>query len=195
MADFPSGPSEKQISFIGRLQQSLKYTDAQLAEVVKEVTNCDSVMEMGRGDASALIDHLLQQAKDSGVDTQAGSTATEKQVKFMKSLKKKAKLDDAAFEAFLVENAKVKTPEEVSKRDASPVIDKLIALSGGTPKPAAGGGPPARGGPRGGGAGRAPATARDAGRGGGGEGAGLDERPPERSDDGPKGEGDEDIPF
>src|SRR5947199_7306135 len=150
-ADFPSGPSEKQISFIGRLQQSLKLTDTQLADVVKEVTNCDSVMEMGRGDASRLIDHLLAQAKESGVDTQAGSTATEKQVKFMHSLKRKAKLDDAAFEAFLVENAKVKTAEEVGKRDASSVIDKLIALTGGTPKPmkeggGPGGAPPPRGG-------------------------------------------------
>lgn len=193
MADFPSGPSEKQISFIGKLQQSLKLTDAQLADVVKEVTNCLSVMEMGRGDASTLIDHLLNQAKESGVDTQAGSVATEKQVKFMKSLKKKAKLDDAAFEAFLMEHAKVKTAEEVSKRDSSPVIDKLIALTGGTPKPATdrggGGGGGGRGGFRGGakGGGRAPAAPAG--------GAGLDERPPERADDGPKGEGEDDIPF
>src|SRR5581483_39909 len=191
MADFPSGPSEKQISFIGRLQQSLKYTDAQLAEVVKEVTNCDSVMEMGRGDASRLIDHLLAQAKESGVDTQQGSVATEKQVKFMKAGKKKAKLDDPAFEAFLMENAKVKTAEEVGKRDASTVIDKLIAMTGGTPKPATGGGaggPPARGGP-GRGAPRGGKSAAPSG------GAGPDERPPERADDGPKGDEGDDIPF
>jgi hypothetical protein len=191
MADFPSGPSEKQIAFIGRLQQSMKLTDAQLADIVKEVTNCDSVMEMGRGDASTLIDHLLGQAKASGVDTQAGSVATEKQVKFMRSLKKKAKLDDAAFEAFLLENAKVKTPEEVGKRDASVVIDKLIGMTGGTPRPASGGagGPPSRGGP--------PARGRSRGGAAGppsSGGAAPDERPPDRPGDGPPAE-DEDIPF
>ncbi len=193
MADFPSGPSEKQIAFIGRLQQSMKLNDNQLADVVKEVTNCDSVMEMGRGDASRLIDHLLQQAKESGVDTQAGSVATEKQVKFILSLKKKAKLDDAAFEAFLMENAKVKTAAEVSKKDASPVIDKLIALTGGTPKPAAERPAGGRGGFRGG----AKPAPRGGSPGGGAPsgGAGLDEKPPERPDDGPKGEGEDDIPF
>jgi hypothetical protein len=184
MVDFPTGPSEKQIGFIGRLQQSLKLTDTQLQEVVKEVTNCDSVMEMGRGDASRLIDHLLAQAKESGVDTQAGSVATEKQVKFMKSLKKKAKLDDPAFEAFLMENAKVKTAEEVGKREASTVIDKLIALTGGTPKPATGG----RGGPPG--AKSAPPAKAPAAK----KPPADEEGPPDRPDDGPKGD-DDDVPF
>jgi hypothetical protein len=185
-ADFPSGPSEKQIQFIGRLQQSLKLTDDQLAEVVKEVTNCDSVMEMGRGDASQLIDHMLAQAKESGVDTQSGAAASEKQVKFMKSLKRKAKLDDAAFEAFLMENAKVKTAEEVGRREASTVIDKLIAMTGGTSKPMAPGGPPGRG--------RAPAPKKDPAPKGG---AAPDDRAPDRPDDGPKGAGEDDdgVPF
>ena len=186
MADFPTGPSEKQIQFIGRLQVSLKLTDLQLAEVVKEVTNCDSVMEMGRGDASQLIDHLLAQAKESGVDTQSGAAASEKQVKFIKSLKRKAKLDDAAFEAFLMEHAKVKTAEEVGRREASAVIDKLIAMTGGTSKPMGGGpgGPPAKG--------KAPPPKKAAGG-----GAAPDDRPPDRADDGPKGAGEDDdgVPF
>ena len=189
MADFPSGPSDKQIQFIGRLQTSLKLTDVQLAEVVKEVTNCDSVMEMGRGAASQLIDHLLAQAKESGVDTQSGAAASEKQVKFMKSLKKKAKLDDAAFEAFLMEHAKVKTAEEVGRKEASAVIDKLIVMTGGTSKPMAGGAPgggPARG--------KAPYPKRGPAPKGG---AAPDDRPPDRPEDGPKGAGEDDdgVPF
>ena len=191
----PSGPSEKQIAFIGTLQQRLKLTNEQLDALVKEVTGAESLAELSRGHASTLIDDLMNRAKEAGVDgPPTGAVATEKQVKFMKSLQKKAKLDAAGFEKLLMENANVKEPELVGKREASLVIDKLLALTGEAPRPA-----PARGGgrfaPRGkppAGPARGPAGPPEAApTGGAAGGAAPDERAPDRPGDGPE----DDLPF
>src|SRR5579871_3078746 len=187
-------PSEKQVAFIKSLQSRLKLTDAQLGEIVKEVVEADSFDAIDRMEASELIDDLMRRAEEAGVDTspQAG-TATEKQVKFMKSLKRRAKLDDEAFAKIVEETTGAKKLEEVGKREASALIDKLLALSGGTP-----GKPPERGGgggrapaprPRGGARSSRPAeTAPDGG-------ADPDERPPDRPDETPPAGDEEDLPF
>src|SRR5438270_11832348 len=94
-----SGPSEKQLTFITTLQGRLKFTDDQLAETItKLIPGKTSVLELGRMEASELIDDLLRKAEEAGVDTspQTGP-ASEKQVKFIKSLKRRAKLDHDGF--------------------------------------------------------------------------------------------------
>ncbi|MBI3722862.1 asparagine--tRNA ligase [bacterium] len=186
---------ERTVQWIS-LQQRLSLSDEQLAAVLKEVVEVGSLDELDRMEASEIIDDLMRRAEEAGVDTspQAG-TATEKQVKFMKSLKRRAKLDDAAFEKIVEETAGVKKLEDVGKREASALIDKLLALSGGTPSkppgergappsraPAPRSAPPARS--------KAPAPKRPAAD----AGAAPDERPPDRPDEGPADE-DEDLPF
>jgi hypothetical protein len=186
-----SGPSDKQMAFIRTLIMRLEMKDDEFNKILTEKFQVNSLEELGRGDASGLIDELKERA-DKLPPAPGQGNATEKQVKFMKSLKKRAKLDDAGFTALLQEVAKVATAEEVGKKEASAVIDKLLSLAGETPKPA----PGARGGARGrfAGRGRAPAPASDGAAPAGGGGAAPDERPPDRPGDGPSGE-DEDLPF
>lgn len=133
-------PSEKQLSFISSLQKRIGLTDEELAAVLKDVASVDDVGSLDRRQASEVIDELQTVAKDKGVDLDAQPKASDKQVGFMKSLKRRAHLTDEEFSKFLEERAGVSEPEEVGKRDASKVIDDLLALanSGGAKKGEAG---------------------------------------------------------
>jgi hypothetical protein len=135
-------PSEKQLSFITSLQKRIGLSDEELAAVLKDVASVDDVGSLDRRQASEVIDELMTTAKDKGVDLDAQPKASDKQVGFMKSLKRRAHLTDEEFSKFLEERAGVSEPEEVGKRDASKVIDDLLALanSGGAKKGDAGAG-------------------------------------------------------
>lgn len=122
-------PSEKQLSFISSLQKRIGLSDEELAAVLRDVASVDDVGSLDRRQASEVIDELQTVAKDKGVDLDAQPKASDKQVGFMKSLKRRAHLTDEEFSKFLEERAGVSEPEEVGKRDASKVIDDLLALA------------------------------------------------------------------
>jgi hypothetical protein len=187
---FSSGPSDKQLAFIFSLQKRLQLADDQLKTIVKDLFKAEGLEGLSRGEASELIDDLKTRAEEAGVDkAPMTGPASEKQIKFMKSLKRKAKLDDAAFGKLLQEIAHVDDVENVQKKEASELINKLIELTGGTPTAA----PGARGGGRG--KAKAPgakAASREAPSEGG---SAPDERPPERPDDGPPPTEDDELPF
>lgn len=122
-------PSEKQLSFISSLQKRIGLSDEELAAVLKDVASVEDVGSLDRRQASEVIDELQTVARDKGVDLDAQPKASDKQVGFMKSLKRRAHLTDEEFSKFLEERAGVTEPEEVGKRDASKVIDDLLALA------------------------------------------------------------------
>lgn len=135
--------SDKQLSFIRVLQEKMKLEDAALADVLDEVAGVRELAELGRREASEVIDELQVRAREEGIDLDAQPRASEKQVGFMRSLKRRAHLTDEEFAAFLEEHAGVRAPEEVGKRDASAIIDALLKMAesggkpGGAPKAAA----------------------------------------------------------
>lgn len=137
--------SEKQLSFIRVLQDKMALADDKLADVLQEVAGTSDLATLGRREASEVIDELQTRARQEGIDLDAQPKASDKQVGFMRSLKRRAHLTDEEFAAFLEEHAGVTEPEEVGKRDASKIIDALLkkAESGGAKgapaKPAAGG--------------------------------------------------------
>jgi hypothetical protein len=122
-------PSEKQLSFIASLQKRIGLDDDELAGILRDVAGVDDVGSLDRRQASEVIDELMTTAKDKGVDLDAQPKASDKQVGFMRSLKRRAHLTDEEFTRFLEERAGVSQPEEVGKRDASKVIDDLLALA------------------------------------------------------------------
>jgi hypothetical protein len=133
--------SEKQLNFIRSLQKRIGMEDDDLEKVLVEVADAHSLDELSRKDASNVIDELQVQAREKGIDLDAQPLASEKQVGFMKSLKRRAHLTDDEFAALLQDRAGVTTPEEVGKRDASAVIDELLAMADGKKdKPKTGGG-------------------------------------------------------
>lgn len=124
-------PSGKQLGFLRALKDQLKLDDAKLGDLIAEVTrdpDLRRVEDLGRRQASEVIDELLIRAKEKGIDLDASAPrASEKQVGYMLSLKRRAHLTDVEFAALLDDVAGVKDAKEVSKRDASQVIDRLLA--------------------------------------------------------------------
>jgi hypothetical protein len=119
--------SEKQHKFIQGLKKQVQLTDDELATLVKEVTN-GTLDELDVKQASEVIDELKITGREQGIDFDAQPKASDKQIGFIKSLKRKALLTDAEFETLLQQKAGVPTPEDLGKRDASAVIDELIKL-------------------------------------------------------------------
>lgn len=196
--------SDKQLKFIGVLQQKVGLSEADMANLVEDLAGKESLEELTRREASELIDELHVQARDKGIDLDAQPLASEKQVGFMRSLKRRAHLTDEEFTRLLEERAGVSDVEQVGKRDASALIDELIKLADAKGGGAKGGGGRGGGGARGGGA-----------RGGGARGGGARggkggpsreraapppapaEEPPAAWDGGGYDEGgyDDDVPF
>lgn len=217
--------SEKQLNFIRSLQKRMNLDDAALEEVLTEVCGAAALEDLGRREASEVIDELQVRAREQGIDLDAQPKASEKQVSFMKQLKRRAHMTDDEFQAFLQDRAGVTEAADVGKRDASTIIDELLKKADGAK---AGGGKPAgdskpaggrKGPPRSGGAGPASGGAAPAG---GRKGparparAADDDRPPDKGpppdlgdfepgafDDGPtdedldrdRGPEDDDLPF
>src|SRR5436190_21797194 len=188
-------PSPKQLGFLRALKDQLKLSDEKLGDLLVEVTrdpDLRKVEDLGRRQASEVIDELLIRAKEKGIDLDASAPrASEKQVGYIMTLKRRAHLTDVEFAALLDDVAGVKEPKDVSKRDASQVIDRLLATidkekggGGGktTPAKKTGGFTPSK----------KPRATSSSSR---GEDGPDDERPPEREPP-PAQEGDDDdLPF
>jgi hypothetical protein len=125
--------SEKQLKFIQGLKKQVQFTDEELVTLVHEVTN-GTLDELNVKQASEVIDELKITGREKGIDFDAQPKASDKQVGFIKSLKRKALLTDSEFETLLQQKAGVPKVEDLGKRDASAVIDELIKLkdSGGS---------------------------------------------------------------
>ncbi|MCO5166715.1 MAG: hypothetical protein M9894_10160 [Planctomycetes bacterium] len=147
--------SEKQLNFIRSLQKRMNLDDAALEEVLTEVCGAAALEDLGRREASEVIDELQVRAREQGIDLDAQPKASEKQVSFMKQLKRRAHMTDDEFQAFLQDRAGVTDAADVGKRDASAIIDELLKKADGAK--AGGGGKPAGGKPAGGGGRSAPA--------------------------------------
>jgi hypothetical protein len=185
-------PSEKQLSFLKSLRERIGMSDEKLGDLIAQVTDdkdLRTTTELSRRQTSEVIDELMIRAKEAGVDLESSPKATEKQVGFILSLKRRAHLTDVEFKALLEEVAGVKDTAEVTRKHASELIDKLQAMAakGGGAAPAKGGSkksapakksaPPKK------------AAPRDEDEGGSAD----DERPPEK---GPPPEiDDDDVPF
>jgi hypothetical protein len=120
--------SEKQLNFIRVLQRKVGISDDDMADILQDVAGKATLEALDRPEASEVIDELQIQAKDKGVDLDAQPAASDKQVGFMKSLKRRAHLTDDEFAKFLDEHAGTTQVEKVGKRDASKVIDALLAI-------------------------------------------------------------------
>lgn len=128
--------SEKQLNFIRSLQRRMTLSDDELAKVLEEVSGADSLEDLGRKEASEVIDELQVRAREKGIDLDAQQKASDKQVGFMKQLKRRAHLTDDEFAALLQDRAGVTDAADVGKRDASTIIDELMAMANGkTAKP------------------------------------------------------------
>ncbi|MCA8920655.1 MAG: hypothetical protein KDD82_02530 [Planctomycetes bacterium] len=139
----PREASEKQLGFVRALQRKLGLDDEALADVADEVAGVRELEELKVNEASELIDELQTRAREKGVDLSQQAKISEKQVGFVKTLKRRAHMTDAEFGAFLQEHAGTAELEEVGRRDASAVIDALLALTkSGGGKPAASAAPP-----------------------------------------------------
>ncbi|RMG10904.1 MAG: hypothetical protein D6731_16550 [Planctomycetota bacterium] len=144
--------SEKQLKFIRVLAEKLSLSEDELAALAREVGGEEGLDGLTVRTASELIDELKIQGRERGVDLDAQDRASDKQVGFIKSLKRRALLTTEEFEALLLERGGVRTPEELGKRDASAVIDALKELErqakakgggrGTVTPPRAGGAPP-----------------------------------------------------
>lgn len=183
MAEPPKGrggsppASEKQLGFIRVLLDKVKLSDDELVAVLKDVAGKESLDDLNVGEASAVIDQIQIEAKERNVSLE--TKASDKQIGFIKSLKRRAHLTSAEFADLLQEIAGVSELEEVGKRHASALIDALQAKAKGEGGGGGGGGGRSRGGSAGGGGsvgGRTPPSA-----------------PP--SDAGPPAWNDEDVPF
>ncbi|MEZ6184888.1 MAG: hypothetical protein R3F62_07750 [Planctomycetota bacterium] len=120
--------SEKQLGFIRVLAQKLKLDDDALAELVEEVAGTRELEDLQVNQASEVIDELQTRAREKGVDLSQPSIS-EKQIGFVRSLKRRAHMTDAEFAQFLQEKAGTSELEQVGRRDASAVIDALLALT------------------------------------------------------------------
>ncbi len=142
-AERPRGDaSEKQLNFIRSLQKRMNLEDDELEEVLNEVCGVHALEDLGRKDASEVIDELQVRAREKGIDLDAQPKASDKQVSFMKQLKRRAHLTDDEFVALLQDRAGVTDAADVGKRDASQLIDELLKLADGkTARPAGGAGP------------------------------------------------------
>jgi hypothetical protein len=125
------GASEKQLNFIRSLQRRMTLADDELAKVLDEVCGVQALEDLGRKEASEVIDELQVRAREKGIDLDAQQKASDKQVGFMKQLKRRAHLTDDEFAALLQDRAGVTDAADVGKRDASAIIDELMAISSG----------------------------------------------------------------
>jgi uncharacterized protein DUF1018 len=135
----PPPASEKQLKFIGVLLDKVKLTDEELVEVLKDVAGKESLDDLNVGEASSVIDEIQIKAKERNVSLE--SKASEKQIGFIKSLKRRAHLTGAEFTELLQEIGGVSEVENLGKRHASAMIDALQAKAKG-----GGGGGRSRGG-------------------------------------------------
>ncbi|MCW6169411.1 MAG: hypothetical protein LVQ96_07900 [Thermoplasmatales archaeon] len=118
--DNKSFATGKQISLLNKLQDTderIRITGQFLDEKQKETVNILSVHE-----ASELIDKLMKLPSGTKQDT-AGSLATDKQLKFVKSLQNSEKRLEVT-RTFLIE-LKKSTIEELTRSEASALIDSL----------------------------------------------------------------------
>ena len=120
--------SEKQLKFIRVLQDKVELSDEALESLVDEVTGA-GLAELTVRNASEVIDELKIKGRELGIDLDAQPAASEKQVGFIRSLKRRALLTDDEFMALLEEQAGVSDPAELGRRDASAVIDQLLKLA------------------------------------------------------------------
>ncbi len=134
--------SEKQLNFIRSLQKRMSLQDDELEAILEEVCGAHALEDLGRKDASEVIDELQVRAREKGIDLDAQPKASDKQVSFMKQLKRRAHLTDDEFASFLQDRAGVTDAADVGKRDASTIIDELLKLADGKGKP--GGAAPAK---------------------------------------------------
>jgi len=133
--------SEKQLNFMRVLQRKVSLSDEGLVALIEEVVPDKSQPEeLDRREASDVIDELQIRAKELGVDLDAQPKASEKQVGFIRSLKRRAHLTDDELARLLEDKAGVTDPTELGKRDASAVIDELLARAEGKGGGGAGGG-------------------------------------------------------
>ena len=123
--------SEKQIKFIQVLQKRVGVAEEEMQRLLDEVTGKAALEDLTVREASELIDELHTQARERGVDLDAQVKASDKQVGFIKSLKRRAHLTDDEFTTLLQEQAGVTVLEELGRRDASAVIDALLARADG----------------------------------------------------------------
>lgn len=133
----PPPASEKQLNFARLLKDKVGLSDEEFATLVQDVSGQESLEDLTVADASGIIDELQIKAKERGVDLNTQAKASDKQVGFIKSLKRRAHLTDEEFEELLREVAGVSEVEEVGKRDASALIDELqnrAKAEGGAPK-------------------------------------------------------------
>jgi hypothetical protein len=127
--------SEKQLNFIRSLQKRMSLPDDELEAILEEVCGAHALEDLGRKDASEVIDELQVRAREKGIDLDAQPKASDKQVSFMKQLKRRAHLTDDEFASFLQDRAGVTDAADVGKRDASTIIDELLKLADGKGKP------------------------------------------------------------
>lgn len=115
-----SGPTAKQIKFIGNLQDSderIKFTTKFLSRINKK-----NYSELTMSEASSLIDGLMGM-KGSGSDASRDFNVTPKQVNFIKSLQTSER-ETKIFGEFLTGLGK-KSVEELTRTEASKLIEKL----------------------------------------------------------------------
>jgi len=132
----PPPASEKQLGFIGVLRDKVKINDEDFRKLIEDVSGKTELEDLNIGEASELIDALQTEARERGVSLQ--DKATDKQVGFIKSLKRRAHLTEAEFKQVLQDTCSIESLDELSKRDASGLIDELKKLadqekSGGRP--------------------------------------------------------------
>ncbi|HBP18249.1 MAG TPA: hypothetical protein DEA08_10710 [Planctomycetes bacterium] len=132
----PPAASEKQLGFIGVLRDKVKINDADFRNLIEDVSGKTELEDLNIAEASELIDALQTEARERGVSL--ADKATEKQVGFIKTLKRRAHLTEAEFKQVLQDTCSIESLDELSKRDASGLIDELKKLadqekSGGRP--------------------------------------------------------------
>ncbi|MBL4845682.1 MAG: hypothetical protein JKY65_09160, partial [Planctomycetes bacterium] len=125
----PPPASEKQIGFMNVLKDKVNLTDEEFVAILKDVAGTEVVGDLNVAQASEVIDEIQIKAKERNVNLE--SKASDKQIGFIKSLKRRAHLTDAEFTELLQEVAGVSALEEVGKRHASTLIDALQAKAKG----------------------------------------------------------------
>ena len=123
----PPPASEKQLGFIGVLRDKVKINDADFRNLIEDVSGKTELEDLNIGEASELIDALQTEAKERGVSL--ADKATDKQVGFIKSLKRRAHLTEAEFKQVLQDTCSIESLDDLSKRDASGLIDELKKLA------------------------------------------------------------------
>lgn len=116
-----SGPTDKQIKFIGNLQDSeerIKYTTKFLSGINKK-----NYSELTLSEASSLIDGLMGTKGSGSANTSRDFNVTPKQVNFIKSLQTSERETKISSE-FLTSLGK-KSVEELTRTEASKLIEKL----------------------------------------------------------------------